>query len=87
VGATDSFVKAPFVIEGSLQGALGATVAVALLGAMFLIVHSRIDGELTMLIGVEPSFLPWPFVLGMVALGGVLGAAAASLGLRRLVQV
>jgi cell division transport system permease protein len=87
VGATDSFVKAPFVIEGSLQGALGATVAVALLGAMFLIVHSRIDGELSMLIGVEPSFLPWPFVLGMIALGGVLGAAAASLGLRRLVQV
>ena len=27
------------------------------------------------------------FVLGMIALGGVLGAAAASLGLRRLVQV
>jgi len=87
VGATDRFVKAPFVIEGSLQGALGATLALVLLGTMFLIVHSRIDGELSMLVGVEPSFLPWQFVLGMIVLGGVLGATAASLGLRRLVQV
>ena len=41
-------MKAPFVIEGSLQGALGATMALGLLGAMFLIVHSRLDGELAM---------------------------------------
>jgi cell division transport system permease protein len=87
VGATDRFVKAPFVIEGSLQGTLGATLALALLGIMFLIVHSRFDNELATLVGVEPSFLPWPFVIGMIALGAVLGAAAASLGLRRLVQV
>lgn len=87
VGATDRFVKAPFVIEGSLQGALGATMALAILAALFFIVHSRFDGELALIVGVEPSFLPWPFALGMVALGAVLGATAASLGLRRLVQV
>jgi len=87
VGATDRFVKAPFVIEGSLQGALGAIGALVLLGALFLIVHSRLDGELSMLLGVEPSFLPWPVAAGMVALGAMLGAAAASLGLRKLVHV
>jgi cell division transport system permease protein len=87
VGATDRFVKAPFVVEGSLQGATGAACAVALLGALFLIVHSRFDGELAVLLGVEPSFLPWQYALGMVVLGAILGAAAASLGLRRLVQV
>lgn len=87
VGATDRFVKAPFIVEGSLQGAIGATAAVAILGAMFFLVHSRLDGELASLLGVAPSFLPWTFVVGMIALGAVLGAAAASLGLRRLVQV
>jgi len=87
VGATDRFVKAPFVVEGSLQGAMGAASAIAILGAMFVIVHSRFDGELAALIGVEPSFLPWPVALGMIALGAMLGAAAASLGLRKLVQV
>ena len=87
VGATDRFVKAPFIVEGSLQGAAGALGAVAILGAMFLIVHNRLDGELASLFGVEPSFLPWQVALGMIALGAELGAAAASLGLRRLVQV
>jgi len=87
VGATDRFVKAPFVIEGSLQGALGAIGALVLLGALFIIVHSRLDGELALMLGVEPSFLPWPVAVGMVALGVMLGAAAASLGLRKLVHV
>jgi cell division transport system permease protein len=87
VGATDRFVKAPFVIEGSLQGALGALGALVLLGVLFLIVHSRLDGELSLLLGIQPSFLPWQVAAGMVVLGAVLGATAASLGLRKLVHV
>jgi cell division transport system permease protein len=87
VGATDRFVKAPFVVEGSLQGAMGAAAAVGLMGVLFVIVHSRFDSELAVLFGVEPSFLPWTYALGMIGLGAVLGAIATSLGLRKLVQV
>jgi cell division transport system permease protein len=87
VGATDRFVKGPFVVEGSAQGALGAAFAVGLLGILFLVVQSRLDGELTGLVGVEPSFLPWPIAVGMIGLGLVLGAIAAMFGLRRLVAV
>jgi cell division transport system permease protein len=87
VGATDRFVKAPFLVEGSLQGALGAGCAVALLGFLFLLMRGRLDNELALLLGVEPSFLPWQIALGMIVVGGVLGAVAASLGLRRLVTV
>lgn len=87
VGATDAFVKKPFVVEGSLQGALGAVGAVALLALLFLMVRGRLDSELAALVGVEPSFLPWPVVGGMVLLGAVLGAAASLASLRRLVAV
>jgi cell division transport system permease protein len=87
VGATDAFVKQPFVIEGSVQGALGALGAVALLGLLFFVVRGRLDSELVTLVGLEPSFLPWPVVLAMVALGGMLGAAAALASLRKLVAV
>jgi cell division transport system permease protein len=87
VGATDAFVKKPFVVEGSLQGALGAVGAVALLAVLFLMVRGRLDAELAALVGVEPSFLPWPVVCGMVVLGAVLGAAASLASLRRLVAV
>ncbi len=85
VGATDGFVKGPFLIEGSAQGALGAIGALALLGALFLVVRGRLDGELAALIGVDPTFLPWPVVLGMIGAGAFLGMIAAARGLRKLV--
>jgi cell division transport system permease protein len=87
VGATDGFVKGPFLIEGSAQGALGALGALMLLGALFLVVRGRLDGELAALIGVDPTFLPWSVALGMVVAGAVLGMTAAALGLRKLVAV
>ncbi len=85
VGATDRFVKGPFLLEGGAQGAIGASAAIALLAVLFFVVRARLDGELAMLVGVEPSFLPWQVALGMVGVGGMLGMTAASLGLRKLV--
>lgn len=87
VGATDAFVRRPFVIEGATQGAAGAAASIAMLGALFLIVRGRFDQELSGLLGVTPSFLPWHFALGMVALGGALGAGTALVSLRRMVKV
>ncbi len=87
VGATDRFIKGPFLVEGMSQGALGAAGAVGLLGALFMLVRGRFDAELASLIGIEPSFLPWQVVLGMVGVGTLLGMLAAALGLRRLVTV
>ena len=87
VGASDRFVKGPFVVEGSAQGAAGAAVALVFLAIMFLIVRGRLDVELASLLGVEPQFLPLWLALAVVASGGVLGATAAALGLRKLVTV
>ena len=87
VGATDAYVRKPFVIEGSVQGALGAASAIALLALLFLVVRGRLDEELAALVGVEPSFLPWPVACGMVLLGAALGATAALTSLRKLVAV
>ena len=87
VGATDRYVKGPFLLEGSAQGGLGALGAVALLATLFFVVRGRLDVELAGLIGVEPTFLPLPFVAGMVVIGALLGMTAAALGLRRLVAV
>ena len=58
-----------------------------MLGALFLIVRGRFDHELGGLLGVTPTFLPWPMALGMVALGGALGAATALVSLRKMVAI
>jgi cell division transport system permease protein len=87
VGATDTFVRRPFVIEGATQGAAGAAASIVMLGALFLIMRGRFDQELSGLLGITPAFLPWHFSLGMVALGGVLGATTAIISLRGMVKV
>jgi cell division transport system permease protein len=87
VGATDRFVKGPFLLEGSAQGGLGALGAIGLLAGLFFLVRGRLDGELAGLVGVEPSFLPITVVLGMIGVGALLGMTAAALGLRKLVSV
>jgi len=87
VGATERFIKSPFLVEGMSQGALGAIAAIGLLAALFFVVRGRLDAELASLVGVEPSFLPWYVVAGMIGTGVVLGMFAALLGLRRLVTV
>jgi hypothetical protein len=37
----------------------------------------RLDSELALLLGIEPTFLPWPVAVGMIAMGGLLVAQDA----------
>jgi len=85
VGATDSYVRRPLVLEGAAQGALGSVLAIAVLGVLYLVVRSHLDASLVALLGTAPSFLPWPTMLLGVALGTGLGALAAFMSLRRFV--
>ena len=87
VGATTRFVCRPFVVEGAVQGAFGAAAAVVAVGLLYGIVRSRFDQQLATLLGISPGFLSLPMILGMVASGGLLGAAAAWLSLRKTVQI
>ena len=87
IGATDDYVRRPFIIEGAVQGAVGSLLAIGLVGALFLIVRSHFDVELSLLVGLTPKFLPWYAALAMVVTGGVLGALAAYGSLRKLLTV
>jgi cell division transport system permease protein len=87
VGATDGFVRKPFVVEGATQGAAGAALALLVLFVLFLIVKDRFDQQLANLTGLVPTFLPVPIMAGMVALGALLGASTAFFSLRKLAAV
>jgi cell division transport system permease protein len=87
VGATDRFVRRPFVVEGALQGALGAAASLALLALLYAIVRGKFDDDLGALLGVHPTFLPWEIMAAMVAAGAVLGAVSAFAGVRKLSAV
>jgi cell division transport system permease protein len=84
VGATDDYVRRPFVIEGAAQGALGAAIALFVVVVLFLAGYARFDTEFALLLGAPPTFLPWYAALGMLALGTLLGAVSAHLSVRKL---
>lgn len=85
VGATDEYVRRPFVMEGAAQGGLGALFAILLLAALFAVARAQVDPVLVHLLGMTPRFLPWSVVIAFVLLGSALGAGSAHFSLRRLV--
>jgi cell division transport system permease protein len=84
VGATEVYVRRPFVIEGMAQGATGALLAILLVLVLFAIVRGHFDSSLGALLGASPTFLPWTAILGMIGVGGLFGGVAAHFSLRQL---
>ena len=86
VGATNWFVRGPFMLEGLLQGFVGSVFAVVLLVLGKSIALPSILGHLHSTSDVHAL----PFVINTVALlaaGLLLGAAGSGLTLRRFLQV
>ena len=86
-GASDSFVRGPFIVEGAAQGFVSALLAIGVLLALYLGLHDRIDGVFATLAGVRTSFMPPLFALGVLLLGGVIGALGSAVSLRRYLTV
>jgi cell division transport system permease protein len=86
VGATNWFVRGPFMLEGLLQGFVGSLLAVVLLVLGKSVALPSILGHLHSTSDVHAL----PFVLNALALlaaGLLLGAAGSGLTLRRFLQV
>jgi len=84
VGASRSFMQAPFLLEGLLQGAAGGTVALLLLFGLFQLVLPGFEFGLEFVLGgVKPHFFAVGQALSIVAAGaglGFFGSAAAVAG-------
>lgn len=83
MGATETFVRTPFVIEGVLQGLAGGLAALAGLYVVFYILISQINLPFGMSL-VKLSFLPPFLVWFLMASGGVLGFLGSMLSVGRL---
>jgi cell division transport system permease protein len=87
VGATNGFVKIPFLIEGLFQGVSGATLS---LGLLFLLYHSFIwkSGPFVKasLGSIAFSFLPWSSIGGVLSVGVSLGLVGSYLSLTRFLR-
>ncbi len=74
VGAPQAYVRGPFIVEGVLQGGIGAVVALAALGALFVAVRVRYLEPLAAAINLSSvRFLPFELALALVVGGMVVG--------------
>jgi len=74
VGAPRAYVRGPFVMEGTLQGGLGALVALVALGVVFLALRGRYLVPLASAINLSAvQFLSVELCLILVAGGMVVG--------------
>lgn len=74
VGAPQAFVRGPFVMEGVLQGGLGAIAALAALGAAFLALRGRYLVPLASTLNMSSiHFLPIGLCMILVAGGMAVG--------------
>ncbi len=87
VGATDGFVSAPFLIEGLLQGVLGASVAVLALLALHALLVPRLAAAVAIAGGLRlADTLPPPLVLALVLGGGAVGLLGSALSVARTLR-
>ena len=88
VGATGIFIRAPFYIEGILQGFLGACLALAILFVFFQMFLTKVYEPLKYLLGNFPlQFLTSNQAVGL-ALGGLtLGLLGTQVSVGRYLRV
>jgi cell division transport system permease protein len=86
-GATDSFVRGPFIVEGAVQGLVSSLCAVVILLIAFVSLRAHVDATIAALAGTRAVFLDPLLVVALVAGGGVLGAAGSAISLRRYLAV
>jgi cell division transport system permease protein len=86
VGATNWFVRGPFMLEGIIAGTIGAAAAIVLLVLGKLLILGQLPGGLRS--GGDVHALPLSLTaLLLVGAGLLLGALGSGLTLRRFLQV
>ncbi|HZE05985.1 MAG TPA: permease-like cell division protein FtsX [Solirubrobacteraceae bacterium] len=86
VGATDWFIRWPFVIEGVIVGAAGALLAIAVLGVSKLALLDPLAHNWSLI--AAPRTIPFTgLVIVLVAAGVLVSALGSGLSLRRFLRV
>jgi cell division transport system permease protein len=87
VGATNWFIRWPFLIEGITVGFFGALVATAVVLAVNNYLLGKVSDNLAFL-AVPIDAVPYILVtVVLLAVGVVIGAAGSAIGLRRFLRV
>ncbi len=88
VGATNAFVRAPFVLEGMIQGLLGGIIALSVLVAFENALKVGIERGLRYAYGpIQLQFVPMEYLGYLLLAGMVLGLIGSLLAVGKFLKV
>jgi cell division transport system permease protein len=86
VGATDWFIRWPFVIEGVVVGAAGALLAIGVLGMAKVVLLDPLANNWTLI--AAPKTIPFSALVAVLMIAGVaVSALGSGVSLRRFLRV
>lgn len=87
VGATNGFIRWPFVIEGMLLGCIGGLIAVACTGEFYYFITTEIEQSLAFfpLVPMFPIF--YQLAVALLIIGIFVGAIGSAISLRQYMRV
>ena len=87
VGATDGFIRLPFIIEGIILGFFGSLVATIVVDIIYSVISAQLAGALAFL----PILPKYPLLLwlsiGLLLLGPIIGALGSIISIKRFLKV
>ena len=85
VGATNWFIRWPFLIEGALIGFIGAVIPSAALWFLYDTIFGTVSGFLsgTTFALLPPNPFMYQLLLGLMAIGVTIGAVGSAFSMRR----
>jgi cell division transport system permease protein len=80
VGATETVIRLPRLLQGMAQGLIAAILALAALEVAYALAAPRLEPLLPVTLGLQrPAFLSFPQMLLLMAGGALLGAVGGLL--------
>lgn len=87
VGATDGFIRIPFLLEGITQAVSASLLSLFLLWALWLIFHRTLQLPFQLFAMAGISFLDTPQMLGMIAAAAILGILGSMVSFQEFLRV
>lgn len=86
VGATDWFIRWPFVLEGVIVGLFGGVIAIALLAVVKIAVVDPLAADFALI--AAPDTIDFPLLIGLLLIAAVtVSALGSGLSLRKFLRV
>ena len=86
IGATNNYIRMPFLLEGMLQGMLGAGCGIGALLLLFNWISLQFAGPTSVTL-LPFTFFDWPVIVAIVAMATLLCTAGSFSAIRRFLHL